>query len=332
MKKYMLMLAIALIASPAMAQVDIIAVDADGAGAGLVANISYNVAGEPNNVAAFALDIVVDAGTIVSIGDFHTGVSTAGDAGYGIFPASFDRYITVNGNGDVDDWAGAGGAYSPAAELGDKGAQDGIGTAGVTVELGALYKGEPNAPLPSDLLLTVTCSEKCNLSVTLNEIRGNVVLEGAGAPSSVDLSQATAVLIDDGGGGECFTPADPEELAQWVAMGKPECWCVKTHCHGDADGLIEGSSKKGFFRVHFLDLNLLLSVWDIEEKDGVSTMVGNPGICADFDHAQEGSSKKGIFRVHFEDLNILLASWNLEKDDVASDCDGTSIDPAAGTW
>ena len=92
MKKYMLMLALALIASPALAGVTISVVD----NGDCTADITYAVTGEANAVAAFALDISVDAGTITEVTGFHTGVSVDGDAGYGIFPANFDREITVH--------------------------------------------------------------------------------------------------------------------------------------------------------------------------------------------------------------------------------------------
>ena len=330
MKKYMLMLAIALIASPAMAAVEIIAVDADADGPGLVANISYNVpAGtEPNKVAAFALDITVDAGTIVAIGDFHTGVSVEGNDGYGIFPASFYEYIDVDGNGNVADWTGAGN-YSPAALVGDKGALGGIGTAGVTVELGALYKGEANAPADAGLLLSVTCSEACNLSIVLNGIRGDVVLEGAGSPSSVDLTQATGVGV--GGTDECLAP-DAPGYADWVAFGKPECWCYLTQCHGDADGLKEGSPITGYKRVFIADLDALIAAYNVKEAPKGPGILSIPnGICADFMHNAEGSPITGYKRVFISDLDKLIENYNVKEapkgPGVPKDCVGATIDP-----
>jgi hypothetical protein len=334
MKKYALILAVALLASPTFAAVQIIAVDADGAGAGLVADISYNnTAGE--KVAAFALNISVDAGSITDISNFHVGVSVAGDAGYGIFPANFDRFITVNGQGDVTDWGVAG--YTPAADPNDKGAAGtGLGTSAIIVEMGALYKGDGNAPGTSGTLCSVTCSEACNLTVTLDQIRGNVVLEGA-TEATADLTGATNIPIG-GGTPECFPATDPK-YADWVALGKPDCWCLTTQCHGDADGLKEGGVKTGFWRVHFRDLNTLLAGWNTLEPavtgpsgpgittvsftDGVGTVAG---VCADFAHDREGGPKTGFFRVHFNDLNILIASWNIKEPTfgpgLAQDCPG----------
>jgi len=334
MKKYALMLAVALLAAPASAVVNITAVDMDAAGPGLVAQISYAcTAGE--KVAAFALDIQVDGGAVITaVGGYKVSVSTAASKGYGIFPANFDRYITVNAQGGVDDWGVAG--YTPAAEAGDKGALGGIGTSGITVEMGALYKGDPNAPGPAGNLLTVEVDKACNLSVTTNAIRGNVVLEGA-TEATVSLAAATNVPI---GGGviECLPTTHPD-YNTWVNVGKPECWCIKTQCHGDADGLKEGSTKTGFWRVHFRDLNTLLAGWNTKEPTmgpGISTVtftdgIGSvAGICADFAHDVEGSTKTGFFRVHFNDLNILIANWNVKEPTfgpgIPKDCGGT-IDP-----
>lgn len=329
MKKYALILAVALLASPAFAVVNITAVDADGTGPGLVANIGYAcTAGE--KVAAFALDIHVSAGTITDVNDFHVGVSVAGNAGFGIFPANFDRYITVNGNGDVDDWGVAG--YTPVADVNDKGAAGGLGSANITIEMGALYKGDSNAPGAGGVLCTVTCSQACNLSVTLNAIRGNVVLSDATA-ATVSLTGATNSPIG-GGVVECIAATHPL-YATWVAVGKPDCWCLNTQCHGDVDGLKEGSAKTGYYRVHFRDLNVLLAAWNVKEPtagpgigtvsftDGQGTV---KGICADFAHDVEGSPKTGYYRVHFNDLNILLASWNIKEPTLgpglARDCPG----------
>jgi len=323
MKKYMLMLAVALIASPALAAVTVSVVD----NGDLTANINYDVTGEPNKVAAFAIDIAVDGGAVITaITNFHTGVSVSGGAGYGIFPANFDRYITVNGNGDVDDWTPA--AYTPAAEAGDKGALGGIGTSGITIELGALYKGDGNAPADSGTLCTIAVDKSCFADLEGNAIRGAVVLEGAGAPTGV-------TYVDGAIGGECF-PASDAAYNDWVSFGKPECWCLKTQCYGDTDGVIEGTPKSGLYRVHYEDLNVLLAAWNVKEvASGGIGIVNAPAlngvelICADFAHNVEGTVKAGLYRVHFDDLNILIANWNVKETTTTSlpqDCPG-NLDP-----
>jgi hypothetical protein len=172
--------------------------------------------------------------------------------------------------------------------------------------------------------------------VTTNAIRGNVVLEGA-TEVAPDLTAATNIPIS--GGDECL-PASHPDYAAWVAVGKPECWCLKTQCHGDVDGLKEGSAKTGYYRVHFRDLNVLLAAWNVKEPtmgpgigsvsftDTTGTVAG---VCADFAHDVEGSAKTGFFRVHFNDLNRLIASWNIKEPTLgpglAQDCPG-NVDPA----
>ena len=89
MKRLSLLLALCLLASPALAAVRI-SVELEGD----LAAIKYETDGE--KVRAFALDIVADAGAIIDITDFIRGESTAEAPGYGIFPANFGRYISVD--------------------------------------------------------------------------------------------------------------------------------------------------------------------------------------------------------------------------------------------
>jgi len=323
MKKYMLMLAVALIASPAWATVTVSVVPT-GPG---TANITYDVSGEPNNVAAFAIDVTVDGGAVITdVNDFHRGVSVAGDAGYGIFPANFDRYITVGANGDVTDWTPAG--YTPVADGNDKGAEGGLGTSGITLELGALYKGGPNAPDASGVLCSITVDAGCTATPAANAIRGGVVLEGAGAPSNVVFVPGD---IAPPGGGDCLTP-DAAGYADWVAFGKPRCWCSKTQCYGDADGVKEGSPITGYKRVFIGDLNLLIAAWSVlEPPKGPGIASVENGICADFAHNQEGSPITGYKRVFISDLNLLIANWSVLEPPkgagIPKDCPGATLDP-----
>lgn len=315
MKKYALLLVVALLAAPTFAAT--VSVVATGSG---TADIVYNNDGE--DVAAYAIDITLSAGDINEVTNFAVGVSTAAAPGYGIFPANFDRYITVNGQGDVDDWGVAG--YTPAADPCDKGA---VASGGVTIELGALYKGDPNKPAGSGTLCSISVTETCDVHLALNQIRGGIVLADASAPASVTLNDGHI----DVGTGECLAP-DAPGYADWVAFGRPECWCVMSQCKGDADGIMEGSPITGKKRVFIGDLNILIAAWNVLEPPkgpGIATVTN--GICADFDHIMEGSPITGKKRVFIGDLNILIQNWNkLEPPKgpgVPKDCPGTSIDP-----
>ncbi len=76
----------------------------------------------------------------------------------------------------------------------------------------------------------------------------------------------------------------------WVYWGRPDCWCYRKNCNGDADGLLNGP-----FRVANPDLLLLLSA-----INKIDTQIPAGGICADFDHI-----KNGPFRVANPDLQLL---------------------------
>jgi len=321
-------LTVVTVSAPAI--VNIVWIDPDGYPGATVALGYRSTAGE--KVVAFALDVQVDGGAVITnVDNFKVGVSTAASPGYGLFPANFARHITVNAQGDVDDWSVAG--YTPVADARDKGALGGLGTSGVTLEFAGLWDGDANAPATSGTLCTLTLSKPANIAVTTNAIRGNVVLAG-GVEATVSLPGPPVIPIP-----ECF-PLHDRAYSDWVIFGKPQCWCITTQCHGDADGLKEGSSKTGYWRVHFRDLNVLLAGWNVAEPSasgasgqGIANVLFTDGlgavngICADFAHDVEGSTKTGFFRVHFNDLNILIANWNVREPPqgpgLPKDCGGT---------
>ncbi len=298
MQKTIVALSLVMMAAPVWAGVAITVTDLDDGKAG----IDYS---GTELVRAFALDITVDAGTIDAISDFAVGDD---NNGYGIFPANFSRNIVVDPmTGEVSDWAVAG--YTPVADAGDPGALGGLGTNGITIEMGSLY--DTQAPSLSGRLCVITCSEPCKVTVTTNATRGNVVLEDA-SEADVDLAGATEIEIGGLGGG--YTGPQPE---QWQAVGQPDCWLSSMNprqCHGDADGVSQG---KNIFWVSTNDLDVLIESWNktFAELDG--RMVGGvPLICADFDHIAQG---KQAFRVSTNDLDILIANWQA-ADAPAPDC------------
>jgi hypothetical protein len=86
--------------------------------------------------------------------------------------------------------------------------------------------------------------------------------------------------------------AGPKEYTDWVAWGKPNCWCYCRQCRGDIDGI-----KIGPFWVQALDLAIFRAAFG--KNDAALALVPN-GICADLDHL-----KIGPFRVQALDLAIL---------------------------
>jgi hypothetical protein len=282
-----LALVVAMLAAPAWADITITVED----NGDLTASIGYD---GTELARAFALDVTVDAGTITDVGGFVVGDD---NGGYGIFPANFARYIVVDATtGEVSDWTAAG--YTPVAEAGDPGALGGLGTSGVTLEMGSLY--DTQAPPLTGTLCVLTVSEACNMDVALNATRGNVVLEDA-SEATVVLPGLTAI----GPTGPVYTGPYPE---QWEAVGKPDCWCKVVNprqCLGDADGVAQGKKK---FWVSTNDLDVMIAAWSkpFGDMDG-QELNGVPWICADFNQNPAGKKK---YRVTTEDLDILIANWN----------------------
>lgn len=317
----LLLLAVLVCAGPAMATVRIIAEP----NAGQTVAVRYETDGEL--VRAFALDVTVDAGVITGISDFLRGESTAANPGYGIFPANFGRTITVDAEtGEVAAWDVN--DYTPLADPCDPGALGGLGTSGVTLEMGALYyppeDNSPNAPDNSGLLCRLTLSMPANVTIALNEVRGGVVLTDPTVPPQVDLVGATDVSVMGAGSMTALSGSDYEE---WVAVGKPACWTYPRQCYGDADGQAESDGTAGVSYVGNNDLNILLAAWQVKEPPfgpGIATV--ESGICADFAHDKEGNAAQGFYRVGNSDLNRLMTNWMVKE---APDGSGIPTDCAA---
>jgi hypothetical protein len=270
---------------------------------------------EAELIRAFALDIVATDGNIIDINDYAVGDD---NGGYGIFPGSFAAApIVVNPTtGMVDNWDVVG--YSPVAPAGDPDALPGIGSSGVTIEMGSLY--DTAAPGNSGMLCTVTVDENVTkLCVTANAIRGNVVLESAAEVQNLILPDD--ITGDCWTGGECF-PASNPKYDDWVAVGKPDCWCGADsptlptganptwiyQCDGDADGLSETFFK---YRVFGNDLALVVENWKRKKDDPLLDA------CADIDHASETFFK---YRVFGNDLALVVGNWKKKAGDLPGNC------------
>ena len=286
-KSIIFVLAMCLFAAPAMAAVDITCSD-DGSG---VVTVSWDAIGEPNLVRAFALDITVDSGAVI------TAVNDV-NVDYGIYPGSI---VIVDGN--VADYG------LPVADVNDGPAGatlPGLDSNGVTVEMGSLYVGAVNAPDASGDLFTFTVDGDCNVTIVENAVRGGVVLEDVLAAVDINAPVYEVAI-------ECYTGPD---YAEWVAVGRPDSWCNVRQCHGDADGSQDGDPKLGYWWVGSSDLNILISGW---KDQSYVDPVTDPWIDADFSHDEDGDPKLGYWRVGASDLNIIIAYWKLQTG-VPTDC------------
>ena len=182
-------------------------------------------------VRAFALDVTVDKGRIISISDFLRGPSTAAKPGYGVFPASFRDHITV-GPGTNVNWNVDG--YTPLAVVADNPGSTlpGLNSAGVTLEFGGLWDpAEPGAvPGPAGTLCSLRISERATVSVAANQLRGGVVATNpaviltpvfTGAvvqpPEITGVTVTNAVLHVAFAGGEL--EAAPAVAGPWTGTG-----------------------------------------------------------------------------------------------------------------
>ena len=175
MKKVLFALVALLIASPAMAHVDLVIVDAGG-GVAEVWYYSGGVSAETSKPRAFALNITVDAGSIEAVDPCEL---------FPIYPGNIDLTDPQN-----PVWG------SPVAPAGAPDNPGQLGSQAIVVEMGSLYEAEVDpAPEPNGLLMTVQVSEACNMSITAeNVFRGGVVLEDVTQPI-VDVNEATNVAI-----------------------------------------------------------------------------------------------------------------------------------------
>jgi len=140
-----------------------------------------------------------------------------------------------------------------------------------------------------------------SICVEADGLRGGIVGDNLGTVSTDDCANIAGSTPT-----ECVAATAPF-YAEWVAFGKPNCWCYQRNCRGDADGLSQ-SSKKGSWWVGTNDLAVMLAAWQVMEPPAGPGI--GAGICADFDHKAQ-SSKKGSWRVGTNDLAILLASWQV---------------------
>jgi hypothetical protein len=280
MKKICLVAAILMLATTAEAVVNITCTPGTGADCNQV-TVSYAVSGEPNKISGLGLDITVDSGAkIVSVSNLN--------AKYNIYPGS----IVITG-GLITDYG------TPVADPNFPGTLGGLGTGGITIEMGALYyptgDNSPNAPPFSGDLLKFRVDKNCTVTVAENAIRGGVVLTNPNLNPTVN---ATGCIVNCGVT-DCLIGglASLTEKAEWDAWGKPDCWCYARQCRGDING-----KKTGPYWVQLLDLQALSAAFN--KMDVPLAAIPN-GICADVNH-----KKTGPYRVQLLDLQALSSYFN----------------------
>ena len=216
MKKVLGVLVVLLMASPAMAAVNITGIDAgDGWG-----EISYNAAGEPNLPRAFAMKIEITVGS-ATIDGVQFAAGTGDDAcatceDFKIHPGN----IQIDGKGNVVSWGkpvAPGNAPDNPPQL--------PSTTYIIIEMGSLYqKGVDPPPAPSGLLIRVRVTASCTMTVSEEAtVRGGIVMEDADPPDGghnlpiyFDIVKGCATCLGDCNGDTWVTSADNAPF--WAAL------------------------------------------------------------------------------------------------------------------
>ena len=291
MRKLCFVLTALLLTVPAMATID---VNCAQVGTTADVEVTYDATADGNIPRAFGLDITVDSSATID-----ALVSDSNE--FWVHPG---RIVISSGN--ITDEANA------LAVTGSTGALGGLGTGGITVEMGSLWDDEdanhPNQPPSTGVLLTFTVSGDCNVTIAGNAARGNVVLEST-AEASVAYSGCGVTVGSVG----CF-PSGHADHATWVARGSPTCWCGSgRQCYGDAADDKAGSANKGYYYVGNSDLGVLVAAWRVKQPPKGSGIIGTAGVCADFAHDKAGSANKGYYYVGNSDLGLLVSSWRVKE-------------------
>ncbi|MBN2130435.1 MAG: hypothetical protein JW741_13105, partial [Sedimentisphaerales bacterium] len=227
MKKVLVLIAAIALAAPMFASAQDVTITCSDNGDG-TATVSYD-ATAAGVVAGFAFDITVGGDTITGISGYAAeGASVPADsagvaAGYAIYMGSLNFGTDPN---TIDDYG------TPVAPAADPGALGGIGTNGITVELGALYTDTPPA-LEGDLFVIALNDDDASgdtvLTITAEDIRGGIVLEG-GAPATLVSTGCTVSH------GAVCGDLNAAELAVWNGWGQPANWCLPCWRTGDING------------------------------------------------------------------------------------------------
>jgi len=289
MKKMIFVLVMLLMVSPVLADVNITA-SADVNGNSAVVTISYATT-DSEAIRAVALDITL-------VGDACVVDVNCVNGDFTIYPGS----INIAGDGSVSDYG------SCLCDSSYAGTLAGLESNGVTLEMGSLYVGAPNAPADSGVLaeLTIEGCDSVDVAIALNSIRGGVVLENPDDLVTVNATGTTAALDS------CFIPecmkTTAPQYADWVAWGKPDCWCYAKQCKGDINGTPYFGKD-----VTLSDLNLFKLAFNKSTPD--LELVAN-GICADLNQAAYFGK-----RVTLSDLNTFKLYFNQS---VVPECDDTN--------
>lgn len=284
MRKVLLSLLVLALAAPSFAAVNITATD-EGSG---VLKLAYAcTAGETIRGLALKLDVTSGDGVVAAAADGAV-LATR-------FNTFIDYAFTTEAGAPGSYVIGAGHPFANAAAAG-------VATFPATlysVSVGCLdefEKVQGGVTGAGDLMtIKYTMTADTAVAISADTLRGGIVGDGI---TEVNI-QASQVLV--AGGDECIKPTNAS-YAQWVIVGKPNSWCNKRQCKGDANEAQELIGKNQRW-VGYADINILLDGFN-KAYTGAEAW-----IAADFDRNQELIGKNQR-RVGYNDINILLQYFN----------------------
>jgi len=189
-QRILLIVAMLLIASPAMAAITITATQEAVVDGNAVVRVDYSDDGTAGStkVRGISFDLMVNVGTFADINSFKRGDSNTAEKGYGIFPGKFrdvinpgDACFAVSGYNPICP-----NSFSDATETG-------LGKNKIIVEMGSLYVGDANKPDASGTLFRTKVTESCTMTFAANTVRGNVQENGSAA--AITTPGATVIYI-----------------------------------------------------------------------------------------------------------------------------------------
>lgn len=278
MKKLLTLFAVFALTAPVLAADPNVLVTCDETGL-----VSYEVLVEdgvdPGLMRGIALDITTsNSALITGISQYDAeGAGVPADsesipAGYSIYMGSVTFATDPNLIADFGD---------PVAPNTDPDALGGLGTTGITVEMGSLYAdGDPAPPTSGPLFkldIDLNGESDTVLTIVANATRGGCVMED-GTSANVVAPGCTV------GPSDCMAQTNPA-YNDWVSLGKPACWCYQKQGHGDIDGVNFGP-----FAVAANDFTALKAAIN-------KPVLPAGGECADLNH-----TKFGPFRVAADDF------------------------------
>jgi hypothetical protein len=282
MKKLILVLAIALMASPAFAlNVYLHRVPDTN-----VIDVNYSDANATNLPRAFALEITIPSGSakVSSVINYKAnGESTVAGKGYGIYPAMID----INSFGIVQTWG------TPLADtIHDPGAGIALPSQDVVLEFASLYYDAPGA---AESNAPATSGKLCSLKIGLNgqlttfnvkmkgetTFRGGVVLEdGTQFPVDTNTLYVIPVLLPGKAGLVSPTPSGTTGVAR---IGTSLTWTAGTgtvNSHGVYFGTVSpgtylGTQTGASYAIPGTMAQGKLYYWRIDENNSAGTTTGD---------------------------------------------------------